>query len=140
MKMYECGIDANGRSTPGTIEVPLNKVSETEAITAKQPGTIWRLGMRNPSDKARTHKDYDSAGGAYEMHLGGEPHIIAWQAGHNENSYQDGTTFRWGPGDLLYVRPGALHHANLMSATPSVVYNLYLPGPATQTGPLEWKK
>src|SRR5438105_1087331 len=140
MKMYEIGIDANGRSTPGTIEIPLTKVSATEEITAKQPGTIWRIGTRASTDKVRSDRSYDPGGGAYEMHLGGPPHIIAWQAGYNENTYQDGTTYRFGPGDLLYVRPGALHHANLVSVTPSVVYNLYLPGPDTQTGPLDWKK
>ena len=32
--MYEIGLDANGRSTPGTIEIPLTKVSATEEITA----------------------------------------------------------------------------------------------------------
>ena len=140
MKMYEIGIDANGRSTPGTIDVPLNKISATESITAKQPGTIWRIGTRNSTDKVRTQAGYDPGGGAYEMHLGGPPHIIAWQAGYNENTYQDGTTYRFGQGDLLYVRPGALHHANLVSLTPSVVYNLYLPGKDTDVGPLEWKK
>ena len=140
MKMYELGIDANGRSTPGVIEVPLNKISDTEAITAPQPGTLWRIGTRNSTDKTRSHKDYDSGGGAYEMHLGGDPHIIAWQAGYNENTYQDGTTYRFAPGDLLYVRPGSLHHANLMSVTPSVVYNLYMPGGVLATQTLEWKK
>ena len=140
MVIYDFGLDENGRSTPGLIDIPYEKVSETEGITAKQPGTIWRIGTRNPSTMARTHKDYDSGGGAYEMHLGGPPHLIGWMEGHSENTFQNGTTLRWAPGDLSYVRPGALHHSNLFSVVPLVLFNLYLPGSGTDTGPFPWKK
>jgi hypothetical protein len=140
MKILEIGIDANGRSAPGLIDVPLKKVSDTEAISAKQPATIWRIGTRPTTNIPRTNKDYDAAGGAFEQHLGGEPHLIAWQTGYLENTLQDGFTWRFAPGDLMFVRPGALHHSNIMSPVPATVFNLYLPGSATDTGPLDIKK
>ena len=140
MKILEIGLDANGRSAPGLIDVPLKKVSETEAISAKQPGTIWRIGTRATGNLPRTNKSYDAPGGAYEQHVGGPPHIIAWQTGNLENTLQDGFTWRFAPGDLLYVRPGALHHSNIMSSVPATVFNLYLPGTELDTGPLDIKK
>ena len=140
MKIFELGLDANGRSTPGLIDVPMTKVSDTEAISAKQPGTIWRIGMRGTTNLPRTNKEYDAPGGAYEQHLGGPPHVIAWMTGYLENTLQDGSTWRFSPGDLLFVRPGALHHSNIFSSVPATVFNLYLPGSATDTGPLDIKK
>jgi hypothetical protein len=140
MKIHEIGLDANGRSTPGLIDVPLKKISDTESISAKQPGTVWRIGMRNTSSMSRTNKDYDAPGGAFEQHLGGDPHIIAWQSGHLENTLQDGSVWRFSSGDLIFVRPGALHHSNIMSTVPATVFNLYLPGKGTDTGPLDIKK
>ena len=140
MKIFEIGIDKNGRSTHGLIDVPMTKLSDTEAESPKQPGTIWRIGTRGSSTMARTNVAYDPAGGAFEQHLGGEPHVIAWQAGYVESTLQDGTTMRFGPGDLQFVRPGALHHSNLFSSVPSTVFNLYLPGTATDIAPLAFKK
>ena len=140
MKILETGIDANGRSTHGLIDVPLKKISETEAVSAKQPGTIWRIGMRNMSNLPRTDKSYESPGSPFEQHVGGAPHIIAWMSGYIESTLQDGTVCRLAPGDLHFTRPGALHHSNLFSNVPPTLFNLYLPGTALDTGTLDVKK
>jgi hypothetical protein len=140
MKIFEIGIDANGRSTPGLIDVPLKKISDTEAISEPQPGAYWRVGLRFKGEHTRAEPDYDPRGGTYEQHLGGQPHIIAWMSGHMDNIMQNGDTWRFCTGDLLYVRPGSLHHSNLRSTVLPTVFNLYLPGEDTDVGPLEIKK
>ena len=140
MKIWESGIDANGRSTHGLIEIPLKKISETEAVSARQPGTIWRIGMRATTNLPRTDKNYESAGGPFEQHVGGEPHIIAWMSGYIETTLQDGSTKRLAPGDVTFTRPGSLHHANLFSNVPPTLFNLYLPGTALDIGTLDVKK
>ena len=143
MKLIAMGIDENNRSCTDYIDVPLVKVSETESITAKQPGTIWRLGTRGTSGIARTNKNYAQnggalSGGAFEMHLGGPPHYIGWMTGHNENTMQDGSVVRLAPGDFFYIRPGSLHHSNPLSSTTPTVFNLYTPGTDTDVGPYKF--
>jgi mannose-6-phosphate isomerase-like protein (cupin superfamily) len=133
------GIDPNGRSTMSHLDVPLAKVSDTESLSAKQPGLLWRLGPRAITGPVRSTKGYKAAGGAYEMHLGGEPHFIGVMYGHGEVTMQDGMAFRVAPGDFVYVRPGALHHSDFPSLTESVMFNLYLPGTADDTQELAIK-
>jgi hypothetical protein len=139
MKLLAFGLDANGRSTSDYIEVPLTKISDTESITAKQPGTIWRIGTRGMTRLARTDKDYAAAGGPFEMHVGGVPHFIGWMTGYNENTLQDGSVMRLAPGDFVYIRPAALHHSNPLSAVMPIVFNLYLPGTDEDIGPFVFK-
>jgi hypothetical protein len=139
MKLLAFGIDENGRSTSDFIDVPLKKISETESITAKQPGTIWRIGTRGMSQHARTDKDYTSAGGPFEMHVGGVPHFIGWMTGYNENTLQDGSVIRMTGGDFVFIRPAALHHSNPLSVAMPVVFNLYLPGTDEDSGPFVFK-
>ena len=128
MKIYSMGIDQNGRSTNSVVDIALAKVSDTESISAKQDGIEWRIGMRNVTSRARTNKDYESAGGPFEMHLGGPPHFTGVMSGHNEVTMQDGTSLRVSAGEFHYVRPGALHHSNLLSNVPLTMFNLLLPG------------
>ena len=52
MRLFEMGIDKNGRSMTSTFEVPMTKVSETESLSAKQPAVHWRMGFRNLGDPA----------------------------------------------------------------------------------------
>ena len=139
MKLYSMGIDANNRSNSSTLDVPLTKVSATEEISAKQPGTIWRIGMRGMGNPVRTAKGYASGGGPNEMHVGGPPHFIGLMAGQNEVTMQDGTVFRMGIGDFLYVTPGALHHSNFPGLVPGIIFNLYTPGTAEDTQQLAIK-
>src|SRR5262252_3790024 len=117
MKIQAMGIDQNGRSHTSALEVPLNKVSDTESLSAKQPGQNWRLGPRGITSDGfkRTDPRYTSAGGINEMHLGGEPHFVGLMAGHAEITMQDGVPFRLVAGEFLYVRPGALHHSDFPS-------------------------
>ncbi len=143
VKILAMGIDENNRSNTDYIDVPLQKISDTESITAKQPGTIWRIGMRGTSPIARTNKGYAQnggalSGGAFEQHLGGPPHFIGWMTGNNENTMQDGSVARLTAGDFFYVRPGALHHSNPLSATLPTVFNLYTPGTDTDIGPYKF--
>ena len=140
MKIFEIGIDANGRSTPGLIDVPHKKISDTEALSEKQPAAYWRIGMRQAQTLSRSEAGYDPGGSIYEQHIGGEPHLIAWMSGHMDNVMQNGATWRFCTGDLLYVRPGALHHSNLRSTVPPTVFNLYLPGKDNDIAPLDIKK
>lgn len=136
MKLFDMSLDENGRSTVGFIEVPMQKISETEFMSAKQDAIEWRIGFRNVYGHQRTSPDYVAAGGPFEMHVGGPPHFIGWMAGNNENTMQDGSVFRLAAGDFLYVRPGALHHSTQLSQVPPVVFNLLLPGTDEDIGPL----
>ncbi len=136
MKLYAMGFDVNNRSISETLEVPLTKVSATEEISAKQPGTHWRIGTRAFGNPVRTSKDYKSAAGPYEMHVGGSPHFIGLMSGQNEVTMQDGSVFRMGIGDFLYVRPGTLHHSNFPGLVPGTIFNLYTGGTAADIGPL----
>ena len=139
MKIQSMSLDSNGRSCTGALEVPLNKLSETESLSAKQPGMNWRLGPRAISSEGfkRTDPRYASAGGIQEMHLGGEPHFVGLMAGHAEITMQDGTPFRLVAGEFLYVRPGALHHSDFPSLVQPLMFNLYLPGTAQDTQALK---
>ena len=73
------------------------------------------------------------------MHVGGAPHFIGLMAGQNEITMQDGSAFRMEVGDFLYVRPGTLHHSNFPAPIVGVIFNLYTPGTAADTQPLEIK-
>lgn len=139
MKIQAMGIDKNGRSNTDALEVPLNKVSETESLSARQPGANWRLGPRAISSDGyrRTDPRYVSAGGIQEMHLGGEPHFIGLMAGHAEITMQDGVPFRLVAGEFLYVRPGSLHHSDFPSLVQPIIFNLYLPGTPDDIQPLK---
>ena len=139
MKIQAMGIDQNGRSCTSSVEVPLRPVSETESLSAKQPGANWRFGPRaiTADGFKRTDPRYGSAGGIHEMHLGGEPHFVGVMAGHGEITMQDGTPFRLVAGEFLYVRPGALHHSDFPSLVQPMMFNLYLPGTAQDTQALK---
>ncbi len=140
MKIFAMGIDQNGRSAADFVDVALTKVSATEEISAKQPGTIWRIGFRHESPASRTSKAYTSAAGPQEMHVGGKPHFIGIMSGHAEITMQDGAPWRLGAGEFLYVRPGALHHSNNPSLVPVTIFNLYMPGTAADTQPYPFKQ
>lgn len=140
MKIFAMGIDPNGRSTADFVDVPLTKVSATEEISAKQPGTIWRIGNRKEASVPRTAKSYTSPSGPYEMHVGGAPHFIGCMSGNAEITMQEGMPWRLTAGDFLYVRPGALHHSNNASLVPVTIFNLYMPGTPASTEPLAIKQ
>ena len=132
MEVFTTGLDANGRSTLGTIDIPLTKVSETESISPKQPGVIWYLTMStNVNSLPRTDKNFESAGGSFELHTGGLPHMPVVMTGSWDTTLQDGTVCRFAPGDIHITRPGAMHQTNLNSAVPMTMIVVYLPGSAT---------
>ena len=139
MKLFAMGIDQNGRSTADTLDVALTKVSATEEISAKQAGSIWRIGYRGVTPASRTAKTYTSAAGPLELHVGGAPHFIGIMSGHAEITMQDGGPWRLGAGEFLYVRPGALHHSNNPSQVPVTIFNLYLGGTPADTKALALK-
>jgi hypothetical protein len=134
MKFYAMGLDANGRSNTTTIECKVHEVSPTESISNKQDGIEWRMGWRQTTTDQRTKKSYDKPTGPYEMHLGGPPHFVAVMAGHNEITMQDGISLRLCPGEFHYVRPAALHHSNILSDVPVIIFNLLLPGTNADIG------
>ena len=133
MKFYSMNLDANGRSYTSTIECKVHAVSPTESLSNKQDGVEWRMGPRDTSAAQRTKKGYDRNGGPYEMHIGGPPKFVAVMAGHNEITLQDGVSIRLCAGEFHFVRPGALHHSNPLSAVPLIILNLLLPGGNTDT-------
>src|SRR5690606_33823743 len=135
-KLFEMGIDHNNRSSVGLIDVPMQRVSEFESISAKQPAIHWRIGFRPFRPRSRTHHEYESAQGPFEMHVGGPPHFVARMVGGTENTMQDGAVFRQIAGDFVYVRPGSLHHSNQVGYTPGLNLNLLMPGTVDDTGPL----
>jgi hypothetical protein len=67
MKIHAMEIDENGRSTSSFVEIKMNKVSETESLSAKQDGTIWRVGFRHHEEHARTSKDYAGRAASLEQ-------------------------------------------------------------------------
>ncbi len=138
MKIYSIELDANGRSTHDYVGVPMTKVSETEAISAKQPGSYWyymdRFITRN---LPRTDTNYDAPGGPFEQHLGGEPHFVLTQVGYMETTLQDGSTVRYAPGDLHFTRAMAPHHSHFFSSVPPQMVVIYVPMGATDISRLK---
>jgi hypothetical protein len=130
MKISAMGIDDNGRSTASFIDIPLNKISETEAISNKQQAIEWRIGPREVTDIPRTDWNYVGplGGGPNEMHVGGAPHFVGVMAGHLNCTLQDGSVQRIGPGELQFVRAGALHNSTLLSNSSFIMFNMSLPG------------
>ena len=133
-------IDDNGRSYSGFVNIPMKKVSETESVSEKQAGRYWRIGYRTSlAEHSRSSKNYTSAAGPYEMHVGGDPHFVALMAGHLESTHQDGSVWRLAPGDLNYVCPGALHHSSYRSNVTGIMMNIVLPGTPADTKPPVFK-
>ncbi len=127
-------IDDNNRSYSGFVTIALKAASETESFSEKQAGLYWRLGPRPQIvNTARSSRNYVSDAGPYEMHVGGEPHFVGLMAGHLESTHQDGSVWRFAPGDFNFVLPGALHHSSYFSNVPGVMFNLFLPGTAADT-------
>ncbi len=135
MEVFTTGLDANGRSTHGTIDIPLTKISETESVSPKQPGVIWYLTMStNVNSLPRTDKNFDTPGGSFELHTGGLPHMPVVMTGSWDTTLQDGTVCRFAPGDIHITRAGAMHQTNLNSTVPMTMIVVYLPGTATDIG------
>jgi mannose-6-phosphate isomerase-like protein (cupin superfamily) len=138
VKLYEIGLDPNGRSISALIDVPMKKVGPKEAISAKQPGVLWRIGYRNNNMEDRGERNF-STQGPYELHLGGPPHFLGILAGYAECTAQDGSAWRMSPGDFISVRPGALHHADNTGNVRVIIMNVELPGTDSDTQPLAIK-
>ena len=122
MKLFAMGLDQNERSTTTFIDINLHKVSETESISTKQDGLVWRLGPRNIGDPLN--------GGPFEMHFAGGPHFVGVMAGNNLIQNESGGGWRLSAGEFLLVTPGALHHSTNPSLVPLLMFNLLLPGNA----------
>ena len=132
--------DRNGRSTYGFVDVPMTKISDTESLSAKQPGLHWRIGPRKfITPYTRTHKKYRSNTGPYEQHVGGTPHFTGCMAGNVETTAQDGLVLRRSAGEFCYITPGALHHSSFRSEVEAVYFNLYVPGTDKDTAGLSLK-
>jgi hypothetical protein len=139
MKIAAMGIDDNGRSTADVIDIPLNKISETEALSNKQMAVEWRIGPREITDIPRTSYNYVGplGGGPNEMHVGGAPHFVGVMAGHLDCTLQDGIVQRVGPGEFQFVRAGALHNSTLRTEGTFIMFNLQLPGTPADIGPFK---
>ena len=139
MKFYALGLDENGRSMASYVDVPIHKVSQTEEISEKQEGGVWRIGFRNITTASRTNPNFAAPGGQYEMHVGGPPHWVGVMSGHAEITLQDGSAWRLCAGEFHYVAPGSLHHSNNPSLVPVTIFNLSLTGTPKDTQPYRFK-
>ena len=122
MKFFAMGLDQNERSITTFLDCNLHKVSETESISAKQDGLVWRLGPRKVGDPL--------TGGPFEMHFASGPHFVGVMAGNNLIQNQMGGGWRLSAGEFLFVASGALHHSTNPSLVPLLMFNLSLPGDA----------
>ena len=120
MKIWTIGLDANWRSVQGLIDIPLTKLSETEAVSPKVTSSTFVYVTEprmNNRPLPRTHQDYAEP---FEMHSRDLAHMVITLTGFGESTLQDGTTVRWSPGDMHFTRTMALHHSNNNNANISM--------------------
>jgi hypothetical protein len=121
MKMKAFGMDANGRSTWSTVDIPFTEVSPLHAETAKQDGAYWGISINQPGEPI--------GGGPEEMHLTNQPRMVWAMSGHLDNTLQSGEVRRSATGEGVYVQGLALHHSSFAkSREPVITLSLTFPG------------
>jgi hypothetical protein len=118
MKICAMGYDANGRSYASHVDIPLKKVSDTYAVSEKQPAAYWGLSLNQNSPLDNE----------YEMHLTNVPRIVGVMSGHAEITMQNGDVCRLGPGEFIFVHGKALHHSTMRSTVPTATLNVTFAG------------
>lgn len=121
MKMKAFGMDANGRSTWDSVEIPFKQITDKHAETEKQDGAYWGISLNQPGEPI--------GGGPEEMHLTNQPRMVWAMSGHLENRLQSGEVRRSGMGEGVYVQGLALHHSTFIrSREPVITLSLTFPG------------
>ena len=139
-KIYTIGFDRNYRSTLDTIDVPMNKISDTESVSPRVTTSTFCYitePRMNNDPRVRTHPDYPEP---FEMHSRDLAHMVVTMHGHGESLLQDGATARWGPGDMHFTRTGAIHHSSNNSSVISMnIFVLFWGGTEIDLWNLEFK-
>lgn len=121
MKMKAFGMDANGRSTWTTVDIPFKQLTDKHAETEKQDGAYWGISLNQPGEPI--------GGGLEEMHLTNQPRMVWAMSGHLENRLQSGEVRRSGMGEGVYVQGLSLHHSTFIrSREPVITLSLTFPG------------
>lgn len=129
MKMKAFDMDANGRSTWGTVDLPFKQLTDKHAETEIQDGAYWGISLNQPGEPI--------GGGPGEMHLTNQPRIVWAMSGHLDNTLQSGEMRRSATGEGVCVRGVALHHSSFAhSRDPVITLSLTFPG----TDKYEFKK
>lgn len=110
-------IDANGRSTWTTYDVPLIQTSAKSSMSAKQDAMSWGLGFSQNTPQPHNRR---------EMHKTNQMGIVWVMSGHLENTIQDGEMRRRGAGEGNFVHGHALHHSHMRSTVPTTTLSLNL--------------
>ena len=121
IKYKAFSMDANRRSTWGSVSIPLKEVSPLYAESARQDGAYWGISINQPAEPI--------GGGSEEMHLTNQPRIVWAMSGHLENTLQSGETKRSAMGEGVYVQGPALHHSSFINSREAVItLSLTFPG------------
>ena len=128
MKMKAFDMDANGRSTWGTVDLPFKQLTDKHAETEIQDGAYWGISLNQPGEPI--------GGGPGEMHLTNQPRIVWAMSGHLDNTLQSGEMRRSATGEGVCVRGVALHSSFAHSRDPVITLSLTFPG----TDKYEFKK
>lgn len=110
-------LDANGRSTWTTYDVPLIQTGPKSSLSAKQDAMSWGLGFSQ-----NTPKPYN----LNEMHKTNQMGIVWVMSGHLETTIQNGEVRRRGPGEGNFVHGHCLHHSTMRSIVPTTTLSLNL--------------
>lgn len=121
MKMKAFDVDANGRSTWGTAEIPFKQLSDKHAETELQDGAYWGISINQPGEPI--------GGGANEMHITNQPRIVWVMSGHLDSTLQSREIRRTATGEATCVRGIAPHHSSFAhSRDPVITLSLTFPG------------
>jgi hypothetical protein len=110
-------LDANGRSTWTTYEVPLIQTGPKSSMSAKQDGMSWGFGYSQ-----NTPKPYN----LNEMHKTNQMAIVWVMSGHLETTIQNGEMRRRCAGEGNFVHGHCLHHSTMRSTVPTTTLSLNL--------------
>ena len=121
MKMKSFSVDANGRSTWSTVDIPFKQLSDMHAETEAQDGAYWGISLNQPGEPI--------GGGEDEMHLTHQPRMVWAMSGHLDSKLQSGEIRRSATGEGMSVHGLALHHSSFAgSREPVITLSLTFPG------------
>jgi len=115
-------LDANGRSTWTTYEVPLAPSGPRAALSARQTGTTWGLAWNQNSPKPYNMN---------EMHKTNQMGLVWVMSGHLETTVESGEMRRRGAGEGNFVHGACLHHSTMRSTVPTTTLSLNLTNEVT---------
>ena len=115
-------LDANGRSTWTSYEVPLMPTGPRSALSARQSATSWGLAWNQNSPQPYNMN---------ETHRTNQMGIVWVMSGHLETTVQSGEMRRRGAGEGNFVHGACLHHSTMRSTVPTTTLSLNLSNEVT---------